>query len=550
MSGAAVDRHLAEGLDAIAEARWGDAKLAFERSLAETVTPEALDGLGRAIWWLGDTGEALATRTRAYTAYRRAGKLDAAARIAVWLTLECAAIPGREALARGWLSRAERLLPDATIGSGWISLARASLETDPIRMAMHAENALEVARSGGDPELEIRALARSGLALALSGRAAEGMARLDEAMTAAAAGESERPEVFAETCCDMVTACEATLDGRRLEQWGQVAERFLQLRPHAPMLGFCGACCGAVLASRGDLAGAERWLTWTIESLESAGHRARCIDAKAKLAEIRLGQGRLEEAERLLAGVESRPEATRAQVGLLVARGELGIASSLLHRRIAKIGPESTAALPVLALLVPVQLMRGDVRGASSSAEQIAMLAAQLGSEHELARADIARGRVAMAQGDSDRALEALTSAVERYDRARMPIDAARARILLAQALEESDPELAIAEARAAAGRLDEARLSAEADQADALVRRLGGRGRVGPKGVGLLTRRELEVLDLIAEGLTNAEIAERLFISVKTAGNHVSSVLTKLNLRSRTEAAAYAFRLARSARN
>ena len=54
---------------------------------------------------------------------------------------------------------------------------------------------------------------------------------------------------------------------------------------------------------------------------------------------------------------------------------------------------------------------------------------------------------------------------------------------------------------------------------------------------------RQREVLGLLGEGLTNAEIAARLYISTKTAGNHVSSVLSKLNLRSRSEAAAFAIR-------
>lgn len=178
------------------------------------------------------------------------------------------------------------------------------------------------------------------------------------------------------------------------------------------------------------------------------------------------------------------------------------------------------------------------------SVERIETLASQVGHDQSLAESEIAGGELALAKGDSVAAVEAFTSAVERYERTGMPIEAARTRLLLAEALAESDEEMAAAEARTAAGVLDNAGLTADADRADALVRSLGGRGRVGPKRVGVLTRREQEVLDLIAEGLTNAEIAERLFISTKTAGNHVSNVLTKLGVRSRTEAAANVLRL------
>ena len=74
-------------------------------------------------------------------------------------------------------------------------------------------------------------------------------------------------------------------------------------------------------------------------------------------------------------------------------------------------------------------------------------------------------------------------------------------------------------------------------------LRTLGITSRVGPKGVGVLTVREQEVLRLLGLGLSNPELAERLHVSRKTASHHVSSILTKLGLRNRAEAAAYSVR-------
>jgi DNA-binding CsgD family transcriptional regulator len=541
----AVDQ-VAQGELALLSARWSEARGLFEASLAVSSTPQALDGLGRALWWMGETGEALSTRALAYSAFRKMGYVGEAARVALWLSLEHAATPGHEAIAGGWLSRAERLLEGRSSSElGWLALARSGLESDPVRMAVHAEKALSLAREFGDAELEIRALAKSGLALVRSGRADDGMEMLDEAMAAAAAGEAERPEVFAETCCDMVAACESALDARRLEQWGKIAEQFLDVRPHAPLLSFCGSCCAGVLAAGGDLASAEKWLVWTIDNLEKGGHEARCVDPRARLSELRINQGRFEEAERLLEGIESRPEAIRAVVSLHVERGELASAASALHRRLRKVGAESVSAVPLLGMLVLIQIQRGDLDGAARSALQIESLADQGANDRDLAQSDLARGRVLKAHGDHAEGLIALYSAVERFDRLSMRLDAASARLSLGEGLADSgDLEEATSELRTASAMFEKAGAIRQADRADALLRTLGGRGRVGAKRVGRLTARETEVLGLLSEGLTNAEIGERLFINTKTAGNHVGNILMKLNVKSRTEAAAYALRL------
>ncbi|HKQ03398.1 MAG TPA: response regulator transcription factor, partial [Actinomycetes bacterium] len=79
-------------------------------------------------------------------------------------------------------------------------------------------------------------------------------------------------------------------------------------------------------------------------------------------------------------------------------------------------------------------------------------------------------------------------------------------------------------------------------DEAAALLRRLGGR-QPAPGDPAPLTPREREVATLVAEGCSNGEIARRLYISTKTASVHVSNILAKLDMTSRTEVATWALR-------
>ena len=122
-------------------------------------------------------------------------------------------------------------------------------------------------------------------------------------------------------------------------------------------------------------------------------------------------------------------------------------------------------------------------------------------------------------------------------------MEVARTRLELARALAEPEPEAAIAEAKAALEEFERLEAARHADAAGALLRSLGAPVRTGPKGVGALTRREGEVLELVGAGLSNPEIAERLYISRKTVETHVGNLLAKLGLRNRAEAAAYVTR-------
>jgi DNA-binding NarL/FixJ family response regulator len=150
---------------------------------------------------------------------------------------------------------------------------------------------------------------------------------------------------------------------------------------------------------------------------------------------------------------------------------------------------------------------------------------------------------VAAAQ-DDERAAGQLTRAVELFASLDLPLDAARAQLALASALAASTPAAAVREAKLAVATFERLGARPDADAAAALLRGLGAAaGRAWPRGATSLTRREDEVLGLLAEGCSNAQIAERLVISTRTAEHHVASILSKLDLRSRSEAAAYAVR-------
>jgi DNA-binding NarL/FixJ family response regulator len=193
----------------------------------------------------------------------------------------------------------------------------------------------------------------------------------------------------------------------------------------------------------------------------------------------------------------------------------------------------------VLLHLVEAHLASGRVERAAESTDRLAALAAAPAAEFVVALAHEAAGHVALAQGDTAGAAGRYHAAVRLLTRLELPVAAARVRLALARACVHASPQAAVEEAREALAVLDKVGAAADADAAAALLRSLGAPGRRAPRTAAVLTRREQEVLHLVGLGLTNREIAGRLFISPKTAAHHVSSVLAKLGLRNRVEAVA-----------
>ena len=145
----------------------------------------------------------------------------------------------------------------------------------------------------------------------------------------------------------------------------------------------------------------------------------------------------------------------------------------------------------------------------------------------------LARAAGLVAAGDDDRAAARrhLGSAIDIFTRLELPYEAARTELDLARLLHADDPDAAIGRARSAHARLELLGARHHAGEAAALLRSLGITPPPGARSTDALSAREQDVLALLAEGLSNPDIAERLFLSRRTVGHHVSSILRKLGL-------------------
>ena len=453
------------------------------------------------------------------------------------------AVAGDWAVSSGWMARAQTLLgADAeSAEAGWVLHHLAMFEPDRVVKEERFRRALDLARRVGDRDLEFLALAYLGASLVHGDRAEEGMPLLDEALAAVAGREVDDFTVLEEIFCQLFSACEHAHDVTRADQWIRVGEAIAARRRLPALSAFCRTHYGGVLTAAGRWPEADQTLTEAVRLWGLGSRSGLRGGALVRLADLRVRQGRYEEADQLLEGLGGDPDAARPRASILMARGETARAREVLERAIDEVGADTVGAVPSLALLLEVHLSAGDLEEAEHTVAQLVRCAVAHPTHYVQGVAAFGAGRWCLAGGTGDPAT-CLREALAGFERAQMPMELAHARLALARALSTDDPEVAIAEARAAL--LDFERLPAarEVDAAAALVRSLGGRVHAR-RGDGLLTKREAEVLELLGHGLSNPEIADRLYISRKTVEHHVGNVLAKLGLRSRAEAAAHATR-------
>jgi hypothetical protein len=387
MSRSAQDQ-LAAGQAALAGADWRAARVAFAAALSEQESPELHDGLGIALWWLNAIEQAHQQRILAYQGYRQRGDLAQAALIATWLAREQVFLHGNASAMNGWFARAERLLAQAgpCREQGWFTLLRASMVATPEQMEQATIQALSIAHAYRDADLEAAGLAFGGQACVALGRVDAGMIQLDEAMTMVTAGDVSSFMVISEIFCVLLSACALAGDLARTEDWCRAATAFAQ-RYHCFFLSaYCRTTYGGLLTATGRWQAAETELVEAIQAFEQ-GHRGLRVHAALKLADLRILQGRHEEAEALLTGYDDYGAAVIPRARLHLARGETAFARAILDQALGTAATPTLEQAPLLLLLIDVLLALGDVSAAQEAAETLRALAQQTSSDMLLAQA-------------------------------------------------------------------------------------------------------------------------------------------------------------------
>ena len=533
-----VIEDLARARDAYERREWAASYEALSAQPPESLRGDDFARLATAAILLGRRNDCVQAMQRAYQVNVAAQEVVAAVQCAYWLAMILLE-GGEDAISSGWAARAERLLadlPGQVVERGYLdfhwflrAIMRGQLdEAEPLAKAVTACGE----RFG---EENLLALGRCGLGrlLIMRGQVAEGLALLDEAMVSLGSG-AVNPVVAGNVYCTMIEGCQEILDFGRVEQWTGELARWCANQPDLVM--FTGQCA----VHRGQLMRLHGAYPEALEEFELAVQRYLQIKtpfpaglALAERGDVLRIRGELAAAATAYADAGRYGYEPQPGLALLwLAQGRMSDAVAAAQRLATEPRPE--ALLPqLLPGLVEILLAAGLVQEAAPLAERLDRCLQLLDIPTVRGLAGYTAATVHLAQRETEAAVPRLRAALADFTAIGAAYETARCRAQLGRTYRElgdtASADLELAEAAAALSRLG-------ARPAYQEVARL-----LGSDAPGGLTTREVEVLRMVAAGSSNARIAADLVLSEKTVARHLSNIFGKLNVTSRTAAAAFA---------
>jgi DNA-binding NarL/FixJ family response regulator len=533
-----VVEDLAKARDAYERREWAatyETLVALDASL----DPDDLARLATASYLLGRRQDCLRTMQQASQASLDAGDVRGAVRHGFWVSW-VAFSGGDQALCNGWAARCARLLDDVEgdpVEHGYLLIHQLMtlIFSGQVAEALEvAERITDYGRRDGDTNLVGQGLNGQGRVLLHLGRVPEGLARLDEAMVEIASGRVH-PIFAGELYCSLIEACQEISDYGRVAEWTRVLTEWVDTQPGlVPFTGQCAVHRGQLLRLSGAFDAALEEFERAVERYVAAGYEPPAGLAHGEAGEVHRLRGDHAAAEAayeraLEYGYEPQP----GQALLWLARGQAPAALAAVRRLLDEVH-DPVFRSKVLPGAVDVLLGTGQVDEAAAAADELASVAAAFGCRVLEALAHYAAGSSLLAQDRPADAVPRLRKAQAAWHGLSARYEAARCRLQLGRALRMlADEESAVAQLAAALRTFEEVGATPAARETSALLT---------PSTPGGLTEREIEVLRLVAAGRTNPQIAETLVLSEKTVARHLSNIFTKLEVSSRTAAAAFAF--------
>jgi DNA-binding CsgD family transcriptional regulator len=532
----------ARGRAFFSQRAWSDAyaQLAHADSRAP-LDPGDLEQLASAAYLIGHDAESVDVLARAQHEWAHRGQPEDAARCAFWAAF-ILLNKGQRAPAGGWLARARRLLDENqrdSVIAGYLLLPVALQQIAEGKVVDACGTFAEAARIGlRFRETDLVTLARmgQGRTLIAQARVPEGIALMDEVMVTVTTGEAS-PIIVGTVYCSVIEVCHDIYDLRRAHEWTDALSQWCAAQPDlVPYRGHCLVRRAEIMQLHGAWSDALDEAQRACELLSQTPHPAASA-AFYQQAELHRLRGERRDAEVAYKEASQLGRMPRPGLALLrLADGHVEAAAQAIRRMLDETPARHRPR--VLPAYIEIMLAARDVDAARTASDELSRLAASNGSPFLRATAVHAEGAVRLAGGDARGALAFLREASAIWCDLEAPYERARAGVLIGLACR------ALGDHDTAAMQLDAARhiflrlgASPDVSRVDALSQ------RSTPVGAGTLTAREIGVLRLLATGKTNRAIAEVLGISEKTVARHVSNIFTKLDLSSRAEAAAYAFR-------
>jgi DNA-binding CsgD family transcriptional regulator len=506
----------------------------------DRLSAEDLESAAAASHLLGRIDDAVDRYRRAYDSRVAADDTAGAVRCAFHLSM-IGRTSGDQSAAAGWLTRGERLaqaLPAGGLESGYLAFARMFSHLAAGRFADAgdcARAATDAGRRHGDPALLATGLCAEGRMAIYGDRVPDGLSLLDESMLEATS-RTLPPVMLGHVYCTAIEGCQEVSDLRRVVEWTQLLHRWCTDQPG--LVTFTGQCSlhrAQVMRAAGAWDAALEELTTAIERYRRAGATDAVGQAACERGDVLRLRGDLDAADAAYQlSAEHGYDPQPGSALLWLARGRTAAAAAAVRRLLAEPGP-SVRRSRVLPAAVEILLAVHDVDAAGRCARDLQELATSFGSEVLSAAAASAWGRVQLAAGDPAGALPYLRKAHQGWMRLEVPHEVALVQVVTGRSL------LALGDDESARRALASAR---EALVSLGAVPDVDDLDRIGSSAArpAHLTEREVEVLCLVAQGRSNAQIAGSLVLSERTVARHLSNIFTKIGVGSRTAAAAFAF--------